>query len=519
MGLIERRIELCFFLCLLMISCNQNSTVDSNLFKDVLQVSEDSAYIYNIDNSKDTLLNTKDGLVFCLPKNCLTNKDGSEISEKVLIELNVYRSIANILAEGLQTISEDNLLISDGMFDVQGQTVSGKDVLINKENPIRLIASLQSNENGMMLFEEAKLNSSNWVLPKRSTGNPLVIPFDVIWENDVNRITISNVAETDSRILEFYRVECNEMPLGTFKLLEYQHSFIATNEFWDRYWSDYGSNRDRINGHDFVHTPWLSNDNQNLIEMYTHMPIWKVDSIILEELKTNLDEFRNDSMSRRSEKKQSIISRSDMCSTPKCMEKLMQGYLDWEKTIIVSWLEYIQVWEQFKKQKFTYIDSSFLPPIDTNSIMAIQDVLETSKELKLRTKKLYKYIGSLSSTVSFKVFEFGRYNIDEYYPQEDLFKTELTVRTNEIAPSVRLVFKNVKATISPSVNHEDSQMFNSKLPKEIAYLIAVSFKNNQLLFAKKEIQIGQNEVEKLELKPSSQEEISKVLEDIEKGYE
>ena len=57
-----------------------------------------------------------------------------------------------------------------------------------------------------------------------------------------------------------------------------------------------------------------------------------------------------------------------------------------------------------------------------------------------------------------------------------------------------------------------------QLPFVPAYLIALGKKDGQLLFAKKEIQIGENEVEELELKPSTEAEVSAALEAIEAGY-
>ena len=57
------------------------------------------------------------------------------------------------------------------------------------------------------------------------------------------------------------------------------------------------------------------------------------------------------------------------------------------------------------------------------------------------------------------------------------------------------------------------------MPKVSAYLIALGEQDGQLLFAQKEIQIGENEVEELELKPSTEAEVSVALQGIEAGYE
>ena len=66
---------------------------------------------------------------------------------------------------------------------------------------------------------------------------------------------------------------------------------------------------------------------------------------------------------------------------------------------------------------------------------------------------------------------------------------------------------------------KNNYIFDEELLVIPAYLIALGEKDGELLFTKKEIQLGQDTQVSLDLQPSSQEELTKVLDGIEQGYQ
>ncbi len=136
----------------------------------------------------------------------------------------------------------------------------------------------------------------------------------------------------------------------------------------------------------------------------------------------------------------------------------------------------------------------------------------------VREPKSYAYLGSLSNKNTFNIKKFTTYNLDKFLKTE-LIPTQLTVKCNRSNPMVSLIFKTAKTIIQPTKQVDEQQLiFDRKLPQKTAFLIAISLDGDSPLFAKKEIKVGQNKVEELELKPSSQEEIVKDLQAIEQEY-
>ncbi|MCP4442007.1 MAG: hypothetical protein GY810_24120 [Aureispira sp.] len=376
---------------------NSCGDTPQNPLKKILKDQSEHNYNYTIDNSKDTLLNTKDGLVLFIPQSCLTTKDGGPLTEAVTIEVSTFRDLTSILKEDLETISDDQLLISEGMFSIQAQTSSGQEIAINQDNPIQIIASLKYDNKDIMLFEEAQPNSSNWIAPQKPTGQSLVIPFETLWQNDVD-IYNQGGTEIYTWIKEFYQDQCEDTTLCSFDLIKYQHSFIATNEFWTRYVADYYSGRDGFYQTSKSYrpnvTPWLSNSGSNLIDMYATQPVWAVDSFILEELKTNMNNLIKDSLNRLELHKQDVdnldrryIKLGSAPFTKAETANLVQLRIDDDQNYISNCREDIVIWENLKNQRLTQIDSSLLPAIDSNALRKIQKALEDEAKLSLMNRK------------------------------------------------------------------------------------------------------------------------------------
>ena len=111
------------------------------------------------------------------------------------------------------------------------------------------------------------------------------------------------------------------------------------------------------------------------------------------------------------------------------------------------------------------------------------------------------------------------------FSKEAMQETTLRVVCQVGSQKVVLIFKNDKVVLNAFKNADNSFCFSRnnecgiQLPFVPAYLIALGEQDGQLLFAQKEIQIGENEVEELELKPSTEAEVSVALQGIEAGYE
>ncbi|MGG9962802.1 anti-sigma factor family protein [Ferruginibacter sp. SUN106] len=115
---------------------------------------------FEINNAADTIIETKDGVVFGIPANAF-NTDGKTVQLEIKTALNAY----DIINNGLSTTSNEALLQTAGMFYING-FVDGKAVPLAKDISVSVPADTVNPE--MQLFDGVEDSSGNinWVNPK-----------------------------------------------------------------------------------------------------------------------------------------------------------------------------------------------------------------------------------------------------------------------------------------------------------------------------------------------------------------
>lgn len=118
--------------------------------------------LFSIDPSKDTVIETINGLVFAIPAGAFLNA-----TDPVTLEIREAITPMDIMNGGLSTMSDGKALETGGMFYLNARN-GEKSLKINPEKPV--YANIPANEikPGMMLFEgERKSDGSiNWKNPK-----------------------------------------------------------------------------------------------------------------------------------------------------------------------------------------------------------------------------------------------------------------------------------------------------------------------------------------------------------------
>lgn len=477
------------FIILIFQNCTNNKQKQLPLKK-----VEKDQYSFKIFPDRDTILSSSDGIVLLIPKNAFALKNGNPINESIVLNLSSYRNLASILAEGLETRSNDKLLLSEGMFSIEGKTLSGKELIINDQTPIKVSLSQDINDPSMMLFKEDPSKKSNWIAPQKQDGSYIIIPFEVLWE----KYTGPNRVSEYQGLKSFYMQECRNSD-EKLDLIDYQYSFIATTHFWERYKE---SGKLRIASHIYDFIPWFSDkNNPSLVKLYTTLDIYQADSIVLDYLKTCLQNLQEDTL---------LIK-----TLPKGSTKL-----DHCKYILRNFPALIKRWEAFYQQRLTTINKDWLPPIDTNTLLNIQNTLNETLTLESNQQKMYQSLANLANASTFNIKSFGRYNLDKFLEQEieNLHDTNLEIITNAPNAATTIVFKNHRLILNPSSKKNKSFKFSGKLPQEKAYIISLADKDGVLWFAQKEIMLGENLSETIELTPLPETEIRERLEQIDQDH-
>ncbi|HEY0029440.1 MAG TPA: hypothetical protein VGC65_01685 [Bacteroidia bacterium] len=134
---------------------------------------------FELDAEKDTVIETKDGIVIAIPANSFLDASGKPAKGKIDLEVKEALHAADIMKAGLSTRSGDKLLETGGMFYINARQ-DGASLTIDTKNP--LYAEIPTNEvkPGMQLFEGKRLpdGTIDWVNPKPIQKD--LIPVDIL---------------------------------------------------------------------------------------------------------------------------------------------------------------------------------------------------------------------------------------------------------------------------------------------------------------------------------------------------
>lgn len=120
-----------------------------------------------IDNAKDTVIETENGMVLVIPENAFVDENGNAITN-VNFEVKEAFETADILKAGLTTLSDGRLLETGGMFFLNAYDKEGNKLALAKDKKILAEIPNMNPREDMMLFDGEKQEdgSINWVNPK-----------------------------------------------------------------------------------------------------------------------------------------------------------------------------------------------------------------------------------------------------------------------------------------------------------------------------------------------------------------
>lgn len=122
--------------------------------------------VFKLNPLRDTIIETKNGLVFSIPAKAFLNKQGVSPAEPIDLEIKEAMTASEIMKVGLSTMSNGKLLETGGMFYVNAR-LGAENLTIDKSKPINANVPVNNNKKGMMLFkgERMKDGSINWIDP------------------------------------------------------------------------------------------------------------------------------------------------------------------------------------------------------------------------------------------------------------------------------------------------------------------------------------------------------------------
>ncbi|WP_420574264.1 hypothetical protein [Kordia sp.] len=139
---------------------------------------EITSEVFSILIEKDTIVETKNGIVFLIPENAFVDQNQNIINGSVQLEVKEAVDSHTIMTTGLSTFFDDKPLETGGMFFIEA-TKDGQKLEINPQKEIIADIPTQDYKEGMQLFDgEIKNDGSiNWTNPKPL--DKALIPEDI----------------------------------------------------------------------------------------------------------------------------------------------------------------------------------------------------------------------------------------------------------------------------------------------------------------------------------------------------
>ncbi len=123
--------------------------------------------VFTILTTKDTIVETKSGIVLLIPENTFVDKKQNAVSGTVQLEVKEAIDPAKIMTAGLSTLFNDKPLETGGMFFIEAKK-DGQKLQIHPKKEITADIPTQDYKEGMQLFDGEVLEDGtiNWTNPK-----------------------------------------------------------------------------------------------------------------------------------------------------------------------------------------------------------------------------------------------------------------------------------------------------------------------------------------------------------------
>lgn len=445
----------CLFVLIIFQSCikkNRPGKEFGNIpehLKNVLVEIGSEKQSFSILTSEANTIVGKEGTIILIPKGSIVDQNNNPVTDTVIVEVKEHFKLIDYLASNLQTISNDSLLVTQGMVYVSATDQNGNELKIAKGKTIRFEIPNSGYEHKPLIFigQRDESGSINWSLPDEQTKT--LVPFPI-------RFVSKNRFATECN--DFYGITqdtVNNQYYDYYGNIDaFENTLLATKEFQDRFswycWKE-------------ILQIYINNLDKNM---------WEIDEMVVQHL-------RKDSIERVQWYRSNPPPRVD--GNP-----ITKDQWDAHKSLLESSKESlgraIRTFEFFADQRLTKIDAT--------------QIIDTTKLANLN-----------SALISYSAMNFGWVNVDYFYNDPQSVPVRMIAKTNVPSPLISLILKNRNVILSGIDKGNNEYWFTksedgyNKLPKgDTAIVIGMGIVKNEILFDKVEVVIGQQEVINLTLK-------------------
>jgi len=463
---------------------------------------------FKVSGSEDVLVEAKGGTKVFIPKGAFVNRKGETIEGEVDIEVQEVLDMGSFINSGLQTVSDGQVLVSEGMMYVNAK-VAGEQVAIKegKEIQVELPKINTTDDQAMQIFVGNRDADGNiqWTPESKPETKLICLPLEMFdYRRWYGYWGLHEGDEAYSKRDQFVKWDSLK-----WKQQKFENTFVATREFDERFWwiASLEANYNYSVNFDY--------DTDTEILAYN----WEfMDSSLFECYLSNLDKTLEycDSLAY------------DLIQSDKFKVVSKRWYNDLER--------YFDRFKLFKEERLggvIHLD----PNIDYGASNARSKILASGKTERQADEILGAYQRQQAlikakqeeeeardfQANTFKIAKLGWINCDQFYNDPLAKEANLLATVAGVDGPVSLTLVLNKRKIAINGTDKGNGVYSitgdaapyTKLPiGEEASIIALSYKDGQPYFAIKKIEITEQDTYDLMLEPTSADDIKKAMRSI-----
>jgi hypothetical protein len=457
-------------------SCNQQTdttekTIDPEYggltaqFADFYNSAGPKKQVFKINPAKDTIIVGAKGTALFISANSLVDNNGQPIKGETTIELKEYLDFSDYVLGNLQTVSDDKLLVTQGMIYLQAENSNYTAVSIDPDAPVRIeIPTDQKPNPAAKIFKGARnaQGDINWTAPTKTDKKLIPVPIRSLNPTQPTECPMDlGFTNNDS----IWNSEHNGYKYIFGDISDYENTLVATREFKNRFYHSFGC------------CCW-----KEVVQVYTKnldKNMWEIDLLMVDWYKEELK--------RRMAYHDSTRQHTKHLPSWQHLRDIDKNFYE----------HVIEFFTERSKEKLTIVDNKRL--LDTATIGNFN-------------KAFYAY----------EALEFGWVNVDYFYEDPNAEPIQLFVQSGQVRPTVlNLAFPSLNIVLSATDMGDGKYRFTknedgyNKLPKgETALILAITFQDDKAYFTKQEITIGQSVTEQIELAETPLDKLEKEIKEI-----
>ena len=441
-----KRVLLCLMVMLQGCQTN-NSDINSSLSSEISSL-DVKPHQFELDNNEISISSTSKGINIFVPKGSLTYLDGTKVTEPISATFKAYIEEVDMLLSSLTTTtSNEEILVSGGMFNIRATVPSGKELKI--VSPWRIEVPQSNNTT----FEKAQVfkgvygvDGLRWSSPTSPDLKLVPIPFDILlglrpFECTIQSLIMPHVA-----------------------LEKHQNSWLATREFYStRYAIPWSFRFLDSEFNEYIEPCPFENHVLSIFLPHIDKDLYSVDTFIFERAQQELQKALE-------------TGRIFDCTS----NTFHQIKYTTEDAYVLRLRRYIDdlylILKANKNIQYTNIDNRFLLEVDSAYLQKL-----ANKHIDSITNKREDYadINFSNQSIAVAVPDFGWYNIDYFLNQSDLISSDLTIKLNHEKMMVFLLFEKTKSIIQLNEQNELCSLKNNKVPDDIVFIIAMGLNDKK----------------------------------------